>query len=113
MHTQVVAGLVHCHSQGVWHLDVKPDNILIAGCEGLSVLEVAPRNSGSSSESTAASPRSASKGDGSCGASCAAPDIKITDFGCAATAQRTTQPCGTVDYACPEALAHLEHPGHG
>jgi serine/threonine protein kinase len=27
---QVVAGLLHAHAQGVWHLDVKPDNVLLA-----------------------------------------------------------------------------------
>ena len=30
---QTVAGLRHCHAQGVWHLDVKPDNLLVAGCD--------------------------------------------------------------------------------
>ena len=29
--TQVAAGLAHCHTHGVWHLDVKPDNVLVAG----------------------------------------------------------------------------------
>jgi serine/threonine protein kinase len=27
---QLAAGLLHCHSVGVWHLDVKPDNVLVA-----------------------------------------------------------------------------------
>ena len=40
---QVVAGLLHAHAQGVWHLDVKPDNVLLAisgsdpACGGSSV----------------------------------------------------------------------------
>ena len=31
---QVVEGLVHCQARGVWHLDIKPDNILVCedGC---------------------------------------------------------------------------------
>ena len=28
---QVVAGLRHCHARGVWHMDVKPDNMLLKG----------------------------------------------------------------------------------
>jgi serine/threonine protein kinase len=67
---QVSAGLVHCHSLGVWHLDVKPDNVLVSP-EG---------------------------------------QVKLTDFGCAATTQTTTQRCGTLDYACPEALRGVPVP---
>jgi serine/threonine protein kinase len=60
----VVAGLVHCHAAGVWHMDVKPDNVLMAG-----------------------------------------GSARVTDFGSASTARLTCQPCGTLEYACPEALA--------
>lgn len=110
---QVVAGLVYCHSQGVWHLDVKPDNILIAGSEGLTVLQVTPHSAPRTAQAASPASHDDSEGAGR-GAACSitAPDIKITDFGCAATHQWTAQPCGTLDYACPEALGHLIHPGH-
>jgi serine/threonine protein kinase len=63
---QVVAGLLHYHSQGVWHLDIKPDNILVSH-EGAA---------------------------------------KVADFGTASLHQwiPPTQCCGTLEYACPEAL---------
>lgn len=61
---QVVSGVVHCHDNNVFHMDIKPDNILLHG-------EVA----------------------------------KLADFGSAVVGQSTQSPCGTLEYACPEALA--------
>ena len=29
--SQVLAGLAHCHAAGVYHLDIKPDNLLVVG----------------------------------------------------------------------------------
>ena len=67
---QVVAGLLHCHAHGVWHMDVKPDNILLQDQRAV-----------------------------------------LADFGAAVTEPVTTSPCGTLEYACPEALASQQAAG--
>ncbi len=89
---QVVAGLLHCHSKGVWHLDVKPDNILIAA---------------GPSGSAATSPHRRDAATPTAPTDAGADVVKVADFGCACTTQVTAQPCGTHDYACPEALGDL------
>ena len=91
---QAVAGLVHCHRSGVFHLDVKPDNMLVGldGCLKIGDFGCAAV--------VAAAPSCASWFF-ACGVSCGV-------FAMKAPVHTTTRVCGTVVYASPEALACRE-----
>lgn len=87
---QVAAGLAHCHAAGVYHMDVKADNILVKG----SVAKLADFGNAVIAPSPSTSPRHAT-------------DDTVTPLS-ARTDQRPWGACGTVAYACPEAIANMQ-----
>jgi serine/threonine protein kinase len=131
---QAVAGLLHCHSQGVYHLDVKPDNMLLTGVRGhdpatatlkiadFGNADVAPEATRVRAGGDPTGPRcprpgcSGGSGTGTGGA-CVPPCLggsprMATQSQSQSSAPplppfsfRTTSDCGTPAYAAPEALA--------
>jgi serine/threonine protein kinase len=92
---QAAEGLVHCHRSGVFHLDVKPDNLLVTG-EG--VVKVA--DFGCSVIAPAGPEDGHQRGHGrsmSCGPTCGVTAMR-------AVVHSTRQCMGTSVYAAPESL---------
>jgi serine/threonine protein kinase len=100
---QVVLALQHCHRHGVYHLDVKPDNILLIdttvklgdfGSAWTDQDHNAPILCKPCTLAAAASPASITS------------TVTTGDTTPCTCTQRgwTSQPCGTIVYACPEAL---------
>ena len=100
------SGLAHCHTAGVFHLDVKPDNLLVRQGRvkvadfGCAIVAAAPA---ASAPCASASSRAA--------LAVASPSVpwffSPAQRGASATAavpHYTTHKCGTTVYAAPEAL---------
>ena len=87
--TQAFAGLAHCHAVGVYHLDVKPDNLLMVGDGVVKLADwgYAVRHGASERLGSAATVAFAGAG----AATHNRDPVLATD-------------CGTVEYAAPEAL---------
>ena len=90
--TQAVAGLLHCHAVGVYHLDVKPDNLLMVGDGVVKLADwgYAVLRGGSD----------VSSGRGRAGRR----DRPATVGERLSTVAVAATECGTIEYAAPEAL---------
>ncbi len=119
---QAATGLAHCHAHGVYHLDVKPDNLLVAPGGVLKVADfgcgvLAPVVGDTGSGLAVGAAASPCDPCGPCGwtwspvASAvlappfpsSSPRSVVLGVGAGRVFQ-TTAPCGTVAYSAPEAV---------
>ncbi|MFY7871064.1 MAG: protein kinase domain-containing protein [Limnohabitans sp.] len=115
--SQAAAGLAHCHAHGVFHLDVKPDNMLVAAG---GVLKIADFGCGVLAPAPVVLPAAPAVAVAVAVAGCesggeawwwspvASAAVAVAAVPCAQTAGgqgfRTTAPCGTMAYSAPEAV---------
>jgi serine/threonine protein kinase len=107
---QAAAGLEHCHRSGVFHLDVKPDNLLLGldGCLKVADFGCAAIVPGGGCRILLDDPTSL----GSAGTGRASPAVAtpLCDHTCGVTRMRadtlaTSVAPGTTEFAAPEVLA--------